>query len=142
MINASAPFSFLFGSYRNDNADYFSYTASYIEQIMPIANSTPLTFIVPMLSLTSGQVVFCLGASHMDIETDHTGELSGLYTHIQNFQSSKYITTNQSAICIYEGHGFSTIIPPVASYVSYYRFLPPSVTSFTHHAAIMVLTSH
>ena len=139
-VKGSVPFTLIYGSY--ENSRYSSYTTSYIEQIVPLTNSIPLTFIVPMLSTLSDQIVFCVGESNIKINSDHTGDLSGPYTYIYNFQSAKYILTNQSAICTYEGHGFSTIIPPVTSYTNYYRFLTPSVTTFTHQAAIMVLTSN
>ena len=139
-VEGSVPFTLIYGSY--ENSHYSSYTTSYIEQIVPLTNSTPLTFIVPMLSTLSTQIVLCIGESNIKINSDHTGKLSGPYTYINDFQSSKYITTNQSALCMYDGHGFSTIIPPEASYTNYYRFLTPSVTTFTHHAAIMVRTSN
>ena len=140
-VKGSAPFSFTYGSYRGSTS-YSPYWTSFIEQITPLPKANALTFIVPKLSLSSNQVIFCTGGSNMIIKSDHTGQLSGPYTYINSFQSSKYIATNQSAICIYEGHGFSTIIPPVTSYTNFYRFLTPSVTTFTHHAAVMVLTSN
>ena len=95
-----------------------------------------------MLSLSSEQIVVCFGDSNINITSDHTTTLYGSYALINKFRTSKYITTNQSALCIYESHGFSTIIPPVTSYTNFYRFLTPSVTTFTHHAAIMVLSSN
>ena len=140
-ILSSAPFSLLFGSY--EETSFTSYTTSFIEQITPLPNPpSTLTFIVPMLSVSTEKVVFCSGQSNISITSDDETYIIGYYAFILEFQTSKYIITNQSAICIYEGHGFSTIIPPVTSYTNFYRFLTPSVTTFTHHAAIMVLTSY
>ena len=139
-INGSSPFLFLYGSYIASG--YSSYTTSYLEQIIPPSNLSSFTFIVPMLSLSSEQIVFCFGDSNINITSGHITTLYGSFAVINKFQTSKYITTNQSAICVYEGHGFSTIIPPVTLYTNYFRFLTPSVTTFTHHAAVMVLTSN
>ena len=103
--------------------------------------NAPLTFIVPNLGTSSEHIVFCLSTTSMTIKTDNNHRsLSGSYTYIRSFTTSKYIKTNQSASCTYVGHGFSTIVPPVKSYTNYYKFLTPSVTSFLHYAAIMILS--
>ena len=139
-VNSSSPVSLRYGSYLGSST-YSQFRSSYVEQAVQV-NGSPLTFIVPMFSTFSHQIVICLSSSTMQIQTDHTDNYrSGSYTFIQKFRSAKYITTNQKASCTYDGHGFSTIIPPTQSYTNFYRFLTPSLPNFTHHAAIMILSS-
>ena len=112
--------------------------ASLIEEAVEAYNS-PLTFIVPSFANSTAQYVMCVSATYMENKTDVS--INRQYTPYIFLKAAKYITTNQSASCTYYGNDFSTIIPPVKSYTNFYRFRTPSVTTFTHHAAIMVLTT-
>ena len=139
-VNSSYPISVRYGS--RMTSGYSHYGTSYVEGAI-LAYPAPVKFIVPMLSNSSSMIVICLAKRNMQIKSSHTlsSYLSGHYTYIQQFTFAQFITTNQSAICSYIGHGFSVTIPPVKAYTNYYRFLTPSVTNFTHHAAIMIRSS-
>ena len=137
-VIASSPFSVWYGSHNDFDRRFSSFTTSYTEEAT-LAYQAPVKYIVPMLSSSSRMVVLCVAKTYMKIKSNHTNsQLSGNYTYIQDFIFAQFITTNQSAICSYIGHGFSVTIPPVKAYTNYYRFLTPSVTNFTHHAAIMI----
>ena len=140
-ISTTSPCLLLYGSYIESY--YSPFYTSYLEEGVQPFNA-PLAFIVPRLSTSSSQIVYCLSRTSMKIETDNdygnTYYSGSSYTYIRWFTTSKYIKTNQSASCTYVGHGFSTIIPPVKSYTNYYKFLTPSVTTFLHYAAIMILS--
>ena len=139
-VNASSPVSVIYGSFEFSGSES-PYRTSFLEQAVQITDR-PLTFIVPMLSNISPQAVMCVSTNNTHIQSDHRdGSFFGSYTYIARFKSAKYITTNQSASCTYRGHGFTTIIPPTRSYTNFYRFLTPSLPNFTHHAAIMILSS-
>ena len=63
------------------------------------ANTSPLTFIVHMLSTSSQQGVLC---ENITIKTDNTDAYrEGTYTFVAKLSSAKYITTTQSASCTY-----------------------------------------
>ena len=135
-VKATRPIALRYGSvWACCVASY--HRASLIEEAFEVSN-IPLTFIIPGFSNSTIQAVRFVSATDMEIRTD-LSRLSGIYRYFY-LKAAKYFNTNQSASCTYSGNDFSTIIPPVTSYTNFYRFLTPSVTNFTHHAAIMVLT--
>ena len=140
VVNASEGFMFIYGS--NATTSYSNYRTSYLEVGVP-NNDNQFIFIVPMFSGSTDQAVICKTFGNLNISSSLIrGQFSGSYVFINRFTSAQFIYADKSAHCTYEGHGFSTIIPPVTSYTNFYRFLTPSVTTFTHHAAIMVLSSN
>ena len=136
-VNASHPIALRYGSYQACCA-YTTFRTSYIEEAVEVHNS-PLTFIVPMFSASHSHTVNCV--SVRDLQMNAANNTNRQFQYISYFKSATYISTNHSASCTYTGNGFSTIIPAVTSYAKYYRFLTPSVTTFIHHAAVMILTS-
>ena len=136
-VNASHPIALRYGSYQACCA-FTPYQTSYIEEAVDVHES-PLTFIVPMFSTSHSHRVYCV--SVRDVQTNYANNTNRPFRQVSFFRSAFYISSNHSASCTYTGNGFSTIIPPVTSYAKFYRFLTPSVTTFTHHAAVMILTS-
>ena len=137
-INSSSSLSVRFGTI-GYNGSTTPYDTSYIEEAVQV-NDSSLIFIVPVFN-SSSNIVLCVFTSGMKIDTDHEYDNDNYSLWLSNISSTKYIKTNQTCSCTYDGHGFSTIIPPVQSYTNFYRFLTPSLPNFSHHAAIMVLSS-
>ena len=94
-VNASDKVMLIYGAYKTN--DYTKYTTSHMEEAFGI-NNNYFIFIVPKLSMSSDQVVFCETKYYerLTISSDHNkGTFSGDYTYIYQFTTAHYIKSDK-----------------------------------------------
>ena len=140
-VNASSPIYVRYGSTIGQRTNLLPHS-SVVDEAMLI-HDILFTVILPRFADEGKQEWTCVYYSDVQkdnnknsLSVSHNGLLYSVGLHYVD-----YPIVNNSGSCSLNGRGFTTFLPPIQSYTNFYRFITPSLPNFTHHAAIMIMSS-